>query len=129
MFLLLTFAACGKMDDNGELGAMWQLIKLERKADKQVLATSEDAIYYSFSRQLLKTQRMTENQFYLSEFHRTHDSLYIDKVYMSPYDEVVAVEALVQYGADKTGRFHFDHLSKDRMILSNTENVLTFRKY
>lgn len=127
--LALSLTACQKMDDNGDLGGTWQLLSWETKADGRVVATKEDRIFYYFQGELMKTQILTEELSYLSTFHTTPDSLIVDRVYMRPNDTLVPVDSLRRYGATASGRFHFDVLSADRLVLSNEDNVLTFRKY
>ncbi len=127
---VLFFTACDKVDDNGDLGGMWQLTNWTKKAQPdKPYKTSADRIYYAFRLNYVRTQCMSEDAYYISEFHVTSDSLCVDRVYAAPNDSVVSVDALLQYGVDSSGRFHIDRLTGNSMVLSNEENVLTFRKY
>lgn len=77
----------------------------------------------------MKTQRMSQPDFYLATFRTTADSLVMLNIYASPYDSLVAPSALSAYGVSPSGRFHFDHLSSSRLVLSTETSRLTFRKY
>lgn len=127
--LVATLAACSKMDDNGDLGGTWQLTSWMTKADSAIVATNADAIYYYFQGELMKTQKLGEEVYYLAQFHYTADSLYVDKIYMAPFDSIVPPDSLSRYGFTSSGAFHFDVLTGKSMVLSNEDNVLTFRKY
>ena len=109
-------SSCEKMDDNGDLGGNWQLVSWERLSDGSLVATNADSIFYTFQGKLMKTQRMSQPDFFLATFRTTTDSL-------------VAPSALSAYGVSPSGRFHFDHLSSSRLVLSTETSRLTFRKY
>ena len=122
-------ASCEKMDDNGDLGGNWQLTSWQRLSDGSVVATNADSIFYTFQGKLMKTQRMSQSDFFLATFRTTADSLVMLNIYASPYDSLVAPSALSAYGVSPSGRFHFDHLSSSRLVLSTETDRLTFRKY
>lgn len=127
--IILCFTACEKMDDNGDLGGNWQLTSWQRLSDGAILATNADSIYYTFQGKLMKTQRMSQETFFLMTFSATGDSLILHDIYASPYDSIVSPSALSAYGVSPSGRFHFDKLSSSRLILSTETDRLTFRKY
>ena len=112
-------SSCEKMDDNGDLGGNWQLISWERLSDGSLVATNADSIFYTFQGKLMKTQRMSQPDFFLATFRTTADSLVM----------LIAPSALSAYGVSPSGRFHFDHLSSSRLVLSTETSRLTFRKY
>lgn len=122
-------ASCEKMDDNGDLGGNWQLTSWQRLSDGSVVATNADSIFYTFQGKLMKTQRMSQSDFFLATFRTTADSLVMLNIYASPYDSLVAPSALSAYGVSPSGRFHFDRLSSSRLVLSTETDRLTFRKY
>lgn len=126
--LLFALSACSKMDDNGDFGGTWQLTSWITKSDSTVVATNADAIYYYVQGELMKTQKLGEEVFYLMTFRTTSDSLFIDQIYMSPFDSIVPPDSLARFGFTPSGSFRFDALSSKSMVLSNEENVLTFRK-
>lgn len=126
---LVGVASCEKMDDNGDLGGNWQLTSWQRLSDGSVVATNADSIFYTFQGKLMKTQRMSQSDFFLATFRTTADSLVMLNIYASPYDSLVAPSALSAYGVSPSGRFHFDHLSSSRLVLSTETDRLTFRKY
>jgi len=121
-------AACDKMDDNGDLGGYWQLLTWEKQSDGQVVADKTSHIFYCVSRELISMANTATGTTYLSTFHRTTDSLFLDATYSVP-DTLREVTVLEPFGADETGRFRIVQLTGDRLVLSNTKNVLTFRKY
>lgn len=122
-------SSCEKMDDNGDLGGNWQLVSWERLSDGSLVATNADSIFYTIQGKLMKTQRMSQPDFFLATFRTTTDSLVMLNIYASPYDSLVAPSALSAYGVSPSGRFHFDHLSSSRLVLSTETSRLTFRKY
>lgn len=104
-------------------------ISWERLSDGSLVATNADSIFYTFQGKLMKTQRMSQPDFFLATFRTTTDSLVMLNIYASPYDSLVAPSALSAYGVSPSGRFHFDHLSSSRLVLSTETSRLTFRKY
>ncbi len=130
MALALTLTACDKVDENGDLGGMWQLLSQTRRdAPDVAVRTADDRIFFSFRNELLKTQCMSENEYFLSLFRHHGDSIFLDSSYAVPGDSLVSPEALARYGVDATGRFRVESLTSERLVLSNAESVLTFRKY
>lgn len=97
-------SSCEKMDDNGDLGGNWQLISWERLSDGSLVATNADSIFYTFQGKLMKTQRMSQPDFFLATFRTTTDSLVMLNIYASPYDSLVAPSALSAYGVSPSGR-------------------------
>ena len=77
-------SSCEKMDDNGDLGGNWQLISWERLSDGSLVATNADSIFYTFQGKLMKTQRMSQPDFFLATFRTTTDSLVMLNIYASP---------------------------------------------
>ena len=109
------------------------LVSAKSKVDKNIAGllstTNADSIFYTFQGKLMKTQRMSQPDFFLATFRTTTDSLVMLNIYASPYDSLVAPSALSAYGVSPSGRFHFDHLSSSRLVLSTETSRLTFRKY
>ncbi len=126
--LLLCLFSCENMRDrNGDLGGMWQL--LEWKKDTTVVATNEDGIYYHFELKLMKLQHIGHGNYYLARFTHTHDSLIVGEVYSQPFDSIVSINALKDFGVPEDGKFHIDALSDSHMVLSSDEGTMMFRKY
>lgn len=117
------------MDNNGDLGGAWQLLSWQDAETGDIVAEKSARIYYYFSRQLLRMQRLDEAFYYLSTFHRAADSLFLDAVYSSPYDSTATYTDLAPYGVSSTGRFRIVSLSGNSLVLSNEKSLLTFRKY
>ncbi len=130
LLLLLCFTACNKMDDSGDLGGLWQLTSWVKKAEPSTTYKDKTSrIFYAFNLGIMKTQNMYHSEFYLSRFSIKGDSLHIGNIYAQPGDALSPIEVLGEYGADATGRFKIDKLTDDNLQLSNSENILTFRKY
>lgn len=132
LILILTASvssSCDKMDCNGDLDGMWQMTRWEKRADQTIVADNNSGFYYYFKLDLMKFSNVNETTYYLSRFQHIGDSLFIGEVYKSPFDEVVPVEELKHFGGDVHGKFRILELSSSKMILCNTENILSFRKY
>ncbi len=130
LLLLVSFTACNKMDDSGDLGGLWQLTSWTKKSEPNtVYKDNTSRIFYAFNLGIMQTHNMNEHEYYLSHFNIKGDSLYIGNIYAQPDDVLSPVEKLASYGVDATGRFRLDQLTDDRLQLSNDENILTFRKY
>ncbi len=132
LFLITTVLCCllsceNKRDHNGDLGGMWQL--LEWRKDTTVVATNEDGIYYHFQLKLMELRHLGDDYYYLARFTHTHDSLIVDEVYSQPFDSIVSISDLKDFGVPADGRFHIDALSDSHMILSSEEGSMRFRKY
>ncbi len=126
--MLACLLACdNKRDTNGDLGGMWQLT--EWMQCDTVRATNEDGIYYHFQLQLMKLQHIGHGHYYLARFTHMGDSLIVGEVYSQPFDSIVSISNLKDFGVPDDGRFHVDALTDSRMILSSGEGTMTFRKY
>ncbi len=127
---LTLFTACdSKWDKNGDLDGMWQLTEWREKATNQVVKTNDDSIYYCVQLNLIKFQRGSREQHYLSYFTHTEDSLFIGKTVSWPSDKVSPVTDLKFYGIPSDGRLRIDALNRNRMVLSCEQWTLSFRKY
>lgn len=138
--LILGFESCQNYrDNNGDLGGMWQLTMWQtRSATGQidsVVATNETGIYYSISRQIIQFTYMKENineygHAVFGSFRHTPDSLFLyNFTYTAPKDSIPADSVLRRYGIPADGAFRINTLTKSRMVLSEPDNILTFRKY
>lgn len=125
------FFACSRTETNGALGGNWQMTEWKQIRNDSLIATQNDVqLHYTIHRDLLKCQNYTQsNEYYLATFHRTADSLVIEKIYHSPIDTLVHFDELSFIGVDNTGRFRIEQLTNEKLILVNTAYQLTFRKY
>ena len=78
-------------------------------------------LYYTVHRDLIKFQDMSSptSTYYLATFHRTADSLVLEKVFDSPIDTIVPFHQLNAVGIDSTGRFYMSELTNNKMTLKN----------
>lgn len=132
IFLLCATAlmSCDKVDDNGDLGGMWQLTEWKNSADGSIVATKQDAIFYSVQLDLMKFSRNNDiSNYHLARFSHRGDSLFIGKVYARPNDNEVSIAELSKYGVPTLGAFAIEELSAKKMVLRSTQAVLRFRKY
>ena len=125
----LTTTSCDKLDCNGELDGMWQMTKWENKYNGYVYATKNDNIYYHVKLELMKIQKIGYPFVYLTTFHYTKDSLYIDEVYSQPFDSICPYDPLKVFGVTDEGRFKINSLDNSYMELENNLYILKFRKY
>ena len=133
-FLLfsLLFTSCFRTETNGEFGGNWQMTEWINNADQSVYATNETLpLYYTVHRDLIKFQDMSSptSTYYLATFHRTADSLVLEKVFDSPIDTIVPFHQLNAVGIDSTGRFYMSELTHNKMTLKNHLYTIRFRKY
>ncbi len=126
---LCTICSCYKADDNGALGGNWQLTEWKRLSDGAVMADKNSRIFYTVQAELIKFQQMNSSVYYLATFHRTKDSLVIDRLYHSPIDTLVPYSRLDYLGMDSTGRFKIEKMTSQRLVMKNAVNSLTFRKF
>ena len=132
--LLFTFSlsSCDKLDENGAFDGNWQLTEWRDNATNHVLADRyTKRIYYAVKLNIIQMRDYSKpyDTWHLSYFHRSNDSLYIDKVYHRPFDREEPVDSLALYGCAPEGRYAFIKLTHDDMILRNSLYTLTFRKY
>ena len=128
--LLLT--SCFRTETNGEFGGNWQMTEWIDNTDQSVYATNETLpLYYTVHRDLIKFQDMSSptGTYYLATFHRTADSLVLEKVFDSPIDTIVPFHQLNAVGIDSTGRFYMSELTNNKMTLKNHLYTIRFRKY
>lgn len=132
--ILLLYAtalvSCDKVDDNGDLGGMWQLTEWKNSTDGSIVATKQDAIFYSVQLDLMKFSRNNDiSNYHLARFSHKGDSLFVGEVYARPNDNQVSIAELGKYGVPASGAFAIEELSAKNMVLRSKEAVLRFRKY
>lgn len=138
--LMIGLGACENFrDDNGDLGGMWQMTSWQTRSSSgsidSVVATNETGIYYSINRRIIQyTYTSAQVNEYGTRifglFRRTPDSLYLyNFTYSAPFDSVPSDSVLRRYGINADGAFRINTLTKSRMVLSDPDNTLTFRKY
>ena len=132
LLLSLLFTSCFRTETNGEFGGNWQMTEWIDNADQSVYATNQTLpLYYTVHRDLIKFQDMSSptSTYYLATFHRTADSLVLEKVFDSPIDTIVPFHQLNVVGIDSTGRFYMSELTNNKMTLKNHLYTIRFRKY
>jgi len=130
--LTLLLTSCFRTETNGEFGGNWQMTEWIDNADQSVYATNQTLpLYYTVHRDLIKFQDMSSptSTYYLATFHRTADSLVLEKVFDSPIDTIVPFHQLNVVGIDSTGRFYMSELTNNKMTLKNHLYTIRFRKY
>ena len=129
LLFALAFSACTKEDNNGDLGGNWQLLCWQSLPDGTTTATNADGIYYTIHRSTLRLRRLDLADTYLASFAVRGDSLILDRVFLSPFDEPARPADLAPFGFAPTGRMCIVSLSSDRLVLQSDAARLTFRKY
>ena len=129
--MILVVIGCDKMDCNGKLDGNWQLTEWREIATGVVTADNTSGIYYTVKLELMQFRNPISGDRYLAYFDRKGDSLIIGDVFLNKgsYDSIVPISVLGKYGDDGSGRFLIRDLSSDRLVLTNRQNRLTFRKY
>lgn len=126
---ILSINSCDKLDCNGDLDGMWQMTQWKEKKTGNIRATNEDNIYYHVKLELMKMQKIGYPYVYLTTFHYTKDSIYIDKVYSQPFDSICTYDSLACFGVTNEGSFQINSLNSKHMELENDLYILNFRKY
>lgn len=128
--VMFTTASCDKVDDNGDLGGMWQLTEWRALPSGEVRATKTDAIFYSVQLNLMKFSIYNDmDTYHLARFSHRNDSLILGKIYARPDEKEVPATELAKYGVPPSGAFAIDNLTSSSMTLRSDSAVLTFRKY
>ena len=130
--LSFSLSSCDKLDENGAFDGNWQMTEWRDNATNHVLADRyTKRIYYAVKLNIIQMRDYSKpyDTWHLSYFHRSNDSLYINKVYHRPFDREEPVDSLALYGCAPEGRYAFIKLTHDDMILRNSLYTLTFRKY
>jgi len=122
--------SCDKVDDNGDLGGMWQCTEWKSLSTGEIMADKQQALFYSVQLKLIKFSIHNDmDTYHLARFNHRKDSLIITKVYSRPFDKEVSCTELAKYGVPSDGRFAIAHLSSSKLVLKSKENIITFRKY
>ena len=132
LLLTLVLAACDKTDVNGDLDGNWQLTSwVDRQSGDTVATNHNRRIYYTVKYDILQTRDLDKgyDTFHLSYFHYTRDSLFIDRTFHRPFDTEEPIDSLARYGCTTDGKFAIKTLTGKRLVLSNDQSELTFRKY
>ena len=132
---VLAISSCDKMENAGDLAGNWQLTSWTDNATGAVKADNTKQIFYTVKRELLQIQKHEtghqDNFACLCLYQHKGDSLILTKAFQNKAntDSLVAFSYLAKYGVAADGRFHIDLLNDDNMVLRNSENTLSFRKY
>ncbi|MCI5450267.1 lipocalin-like domain-containing protein [bacterium] len=127
----LTIACENKRDSNGDLGGMWQMTEW-RDRQSNVVATKEDRIFLAFRNQLARFMKMPKGSanFFLSEFKIDGDSIRFFHIVNYPTDTIAGNHELLPYGIGSNASMKIEHLTSDKLILSNGETgTIIYRKY
>ena len=128
--LISTAASCDKVDDNGNLGGLWQLTEWRALPSGEVRANKAQAIFYAVQLNLMKFSIHNDiDTYHLARFIHRNDSLILGKIYARPDEHEVSAAELAKYGVPPSGAFAIDNLTSSRMILRSDSAILTFRKY
>ena len=131
-FLVVALVSCDKMDCNGKLDGNWQLTEWRDIVSGDVVADNTSGIFYTVKLELIQFKSNAAGYYpYLAYFDHKGDSLIIGDVFhnQANTDSLVTLGDLAQFGDDGSGRFLIRDLSSDRLVLTNRQNRLTFRKY
>ena len=131
--MAIVLTGCNKWDCNGDLDGMWQLTEWRDK-DNNVKATKQDMIFYSFQLQMASFRKHSGEKAYIRtslevspEQIRIYDPIeYIG----NGHDKILKMSVLSPFGVPEDGIFYVQVLTSSAMMLrTNSQDVLTFRKY
>jgi len=135
LLLLITvicMTACNKMDENGALDGNWQLTEWRTATGDSIIATNHTRkIYYTVKYDILKFQDMLDASNYhcLAYFRHQADTLVVERAFSQPFDDVIPLDSLANYGCPANGRYLIRRLTHEHLVLSSDLGVLTFRKF
>lgn len=131
-FVTISQFSCDKLDKNGDLDGNWQLVEWRDNATDTVLTSFQKSLYYTVKLDLIQFLQIGDNNLPCISYFKHHgDSLIITQAFQtkSNSDSLVTIDYLKKYGVSEDGKFIIKCLNKNNMILSNSNNTLTFRKY
>lgn len=127
--ILSSFFGCENWRETaGDIAGMWQMTEM-RDAAEQVMPINEGELYFCFQLNLVKFQRKGHNDYYLSYFTHSGDSIFVGKTIYWPAEEERPLDELAPFGVPADGGFHIDILNDDHLRLSSTKGTLLFRRY
>lgn len=131
--VLMTMTGCNKWDCNGDLDGMWQMTEWRDK-DGTVKATKEDMIFYSFQLQMASFRKENGERFFIRTMLETSPErilIYDPAEYVgNKHEEVKPMSVLSVVGVPEDGVLWVQTLTGSSMVLkTNTQDILTFRKY
>lgn len=135
LMTMLVPTSCNKRDINGDLDGMWQLTEWRDK-DNNVKATKDDMIFYNFQLKMAKFLKQAESENFsmmnsMLEFTSGQIRIYEPAVYGGEgHDDMKQMSELAVFGVPEDGIFHVQLLTgSDMQLRTNSQDVLTFRKY
>lgn len=131
--VLMTMTGCNKWDCNGDLDGMWQMTEWRDK-DGTVKATKEDMIFYSFQLQMASFRKENGERFFIRTMLEASPErilIYDPAEYVgNKHEEVKPMSVLSVVGVPEDGVLWVQTLTGSSMVLkTNTQDILTFRKY
>ncbi len=130
--LFTVFYSCDRMDKNGNLEGNWQMTTWIDKATGDTIADKTSYLYYTVRLEMIQFQQKYNPAFpCLAYFEHNGEEVILGKAYQNTAnsDSLVSISYLRCFGVSADGRFHVDYLSDEHLTLSNTDNILYFRKH
>lgn len=133
IFAITVMSSCDKIDHNGDLYGMWQLLEW-RDASGNVVANKEDMIFYSFQLQMARFDKKTYPMLYMlssMEHIRDRITIYNPINYKGEgHDSIYSMSVLQRVGVPENGEMVIYNLSDKSLVLTTeSRDTLIFRKY
>ena len=122
MFAAMTFIACQKEDENGDLGGFWKLMEIAEEGATELIDTKHDNRFWGIQLNLLEI-RINDKERHYCRFQHVGDSLFVQTI-----DDNTNLQAYGIYN-NSNERYGVLHLSSKSMILRSKFAKLTFRKF
>lgn len=122
LFAVITFTACQKKDENGDLGGYWKLQEIEESGKPEPTNTKEESRFWGIQLDLLEI-RITNNDRHYCRFQHVGDSLFVQTI-----DDDTDLRAFGIYN-NTDERYAVLQLNRKSMILRSKYAKLTFRKF
>ena len=123
LFVAVTFTACQKEDENGDLGAFWKIMEIEEHGTGITTYLADKSHFWAIQLNLLEIRKTYDDRHYC-RFQHTGDSLFVQTINNDDTD-------LKAWGIYENGneRYAVLLLNDKSMILNSKYAKVTFKKF
>lgn len=122
ILLAITFTACQKEDNNGDLGGFWKLLEIDETNSETPIDLTEESRFWGIQLDLLEI-RFSKYDKHYSRFQHIGDSLFVQTI-----DDDTDLRGYGIYN-NSDERYGVLQLNRNRMVLRSKYAKLTFRKF
>ena len=122
LIVCLFTASCQKADDNGELGAFWKLLEVERHADASKSDLSRQSLFMAVQ---LNLMQFSGDGLHYARFQHCGDSLFIQMIGGDADKKLL--ESFGMNGQEQS--FFVQTLNGNSLVLKSEYSTLRFKKF